>query len=114
MEEFKCKDCIHYCVCKDTVADDNWTDEAPELIKQMFSPEGCEHFFLAADVTPVVHGEWEECDWVEYDGHSECVHYPSAALCCSECRTAFKKELLWTDNYCPHCGAKMDGKGEGE
>ena len=64
----------------------------------------------AADVAEVRHGEWEECDWVEFDGHSECVHYPKQALCCSECRHAFKKELLYADNYCPNCGAKMDGE----
>ena len=61
------------------------------------------------DAVEVVHGEWEECDWVKYDGHGECVHYPNAALRCSNCCTAFKKELLWKDNYCPGCGAKMDG-----
>ena len=42
--EFKCKDCIHYCICKDTVADENWTDEALIEIKRMFSPAGCENF----------------------------------------------------------------------
>lgn len=68
------------------------------------------------DVTPVSlddlkqHGRWEECDWVRYDGHSECVHFPRAGLVCTNCRNAFKKELLWKDNYCPNCGAKMDLK----
>lgn len=65
-----------------------------------------------ADVVKVNHGEWTECDWVIYDGHSECVHYPKAALCCSKCKHTFKKELLWTKNYCPNCGAKMDGRGD--
>ena len=50
MNEFKCKDCIHYCVCKNTVADDNWTDDAPIEIREMFSPKNCENFFLAAYV----------------------------------------------------------------
>lgn len=54
-------------------------------------------------------GEWEECDWVEYDGHSECIHHPKAALCCSRCRNAFKKELLWKKDFCPNCGADMRG-----
>ena len=61
------------------------------------------------DAVEVVHGEWEECDWVKYDGHGECVHYPKAALRCSNCCNAFKKELLWKDNYCPNCGADMRG-----
>lgn len=46
-------------------------------------------------------GEWSECDWVAYDGHGECIHYPKAALRCSNCYNAFKKELLWKVNYCP-------------
>lgn len=57
-------------------------------------------------------GGWNECDWVEYDGHGECIHHPKAGLRCSNCCNAFKKELLWKDNYCPNCGAKMKGAGE--
>ena len=55
-------------------------------------------------------GEWTECDWVEYDGHGECIHYPKAALRCSNCCNAFKKKLLWKRNYCPNCGADMRGE----
>lgn len=61
------------------------------------------------EAEPVNHGRWEECDWVEFDGHGECIHYPKAALRCTNCCTAFKKELLWKRNHCPNCGAKMDG-----
>ena len=64
----------------------------------------------APTVDPVVHGRWDECDWVKYDGHGECIHYPKEALRCSHCCNAFKKELLWKRNYCPNCGAKMDLK----
>lgn len=60
------------------------------------------------EYAPVVHGKWEECDWVEYDGHSECVHYPRKGLRCSRCCNVFKKELLWKANCCPNCGAKTD------
>lgn len=28
---------------------------------------------------------------------------------CLNCRCAFKKDALWSRNYCPNCGAKMDG-----
>ena len=55
------------------------------------------------------HGKWFECDYVEYDGHSECIHYPKAALGYTNCRNVFKKELLWKRNYCPNCGAVMQG-----
>ena len=53
-------------------------------------------------------GRWIECDYVEYDEHGECIHYPKEALKCSNCCNAFKKKLLWKRNYCPNCGAKME------
>ena len=62
------------------------------------------------EAKPVVHGKWEECDWVEYDGHVACSRYPKGALRCSECHNAFKKELLWKNNFCPNCGADMRKK----
>lgn len=64
----------------------------------------------AADVVPVVHAKWEECDYVE-----PCVHgfgtirYPNAGLKCTNCVNVFNKKLLWKDSFCPNCGAKMDG-----
>ena len=66
----------------------------------------------AADVVEVRHGEWF---LVEYE-----------YLVCGKCgdwyytgceSTAEAKEKLRngdTPNYCPNCGAKMDGKGDGE
>ncbi len=47
----------------------------------------------AADVAPIVHGQWiVDCEGCYYPYCSECQHEP--------------KEL---SNYCPNCGAKMDG-----
>lgn len=48
----------------------------------------------AADVAPVVHGRW-----VYVDGESEYF------FLCNRC----KKKEYWESNYCPNCGAKMDG-----
>lgn len=65
------------------------------------------------DAAPVVHGRWEEVDWVEPDGHSfGTVRILKAGLQCNKCANVFRKKLLWKDNYCPNCGARMDG-GEG-
>lgn len=58
----------------------------------------------AADVAPVVHGRFEDSrdEWFGTDVYT-----------CSKCRESYvlvegtPKENLW--NYCPNCGAKMDG-----
>ena len=56
----------------------------------------------AADVAPVVHGQW-----VEYKR----AHY----FKCSECKETvpYRKAMLLNGerkyNFCPNCGAKMDG-----
>jgi hypothetical protein len=65
--------------------------------------EPCENFKDKDDVVEVRHGEWV---WKELFGEH------GVMLCCSEClETEGARENA---NYCPNCGAKMDGKGEGE
>lgn len=59
----------------------------------------------AADVTPVVHGQWIGIDssfWKPT--HSGGIPVFRKTYRCSECgrRTAI------AENYCPNCGAKMD------
>ena len=54
----------------------------------------------AADVVPVVHGKWMPF-------HSEAagdIQY------CSACEIGFDAKT----DYCPHCGAKMDGGGDND
>ena len=58
----------------------------------------------AVDAVEVVHGRWEE--------YSRMPGY----LQCSKCHDAhiwfaWLKDGKW--NYCPNCGAKMDGDGNG-
>lgn len=59
----------------------------------------------AADVAPVVHGEWIHNTKREYD------------YICSVCRgdapeDRYRNNAILTP-YCPHCGAKMDGGEKG-
>lgn len=62
----------------------------------------------AADVAPMMHGEWEVVDLLTLE-HGEIERAPKSALRCSVCSYAFDKGLLGADNFCPHCGARMDG-----
>lgn len=52
--------------------------------------------FPAADVAPVVHGLWlcADTDTEQF-------------FLCNRC----KKKEYWESDYCPNCGAKMDGEG---
>jgi ribosomal protein L37E len=78
-----CKDsCVHYPVCKDTVADENWTVEA---IRQMYSPPNCDNFkFNSAK------GTW--------------LYYSTTMMECSVCGRHTAKHRF---EYCPHCGSAM-------
>ena len=57
----------------------------------------------AADVAPVVHGEWI----LRHVGHG---HYWE----CSVCHTNPCIYVTENTNYCPSCGALMDGKEQGD
>lgn len=54
----------------------------------------CVNNLPAADVAPVVHGRWL------------CVDTDTEQFfLCNRC----KKKEYWESNYCPNCGARMDG-----
>lgn len=55
-----------------------------------------------ADVAPVRHGWWIEHKHFNHD------HYIDSTYECSECNV----EEPLTSDYCPNCGAKMDGGAE--
>lgn len=60
--------------------------------------------FPAADVAPVVHGRWDD---------SGRYTFPSGAVAvrCTNCGCALTESeyRMFNWNYCPVCGAKMDG-----
>ena len=58
----------------------------------------------AADVAPVVHGRWDDSGRYTFPSGSTAVR-------CTNCGCALTESeyRLYTWNYCPICGAKMDG-----
>jgi rubrerythrin len=53
------------------------------------------------DVEPIKHGKWIKADSQQYFRK----HYP--AFTCSECGQRKDSQKTW--NYCPNCGARMQG-----
>jgi uncharacterized paraquat-inducible protein A len=66
-------------------------------------------FAPTADVVEVRHGYWIESDNLESFNTRGWKRYKK--VICSNCK---KSNYNNHSNYCPNCGAKMDGKGEGE
>lgn len=74
----------------------------PQLAEMVVGVEDIEDA-PAADVAPVVHGQWiEDHDYLK----------------CPECGVMVKWDFTFFDignwNYCPNCGAKMDGGDNNE
>lgn len=58
----------------------------------------------AADVAPVVHGRWDDSGRYTFPGGSTAVRCTNCGCALTESEYRLNK---W--NYCPVCGAKMDG-----
>ena len=67
-----------------------------EAIKMVSFPE----YTPSADVVPMVHGQWETSS-----------DRPDS-LICSVCKCGFDMWKHDPHNFCPNCGAKMDGGAE--
>lgn len=63
----------------------------------------------AADVAPVVHGRWDDSGRYTFPGGTTAVR-------CTNCGCALTESEYHLNNwnYCPVCGAKMDGERKGE
>ena len=76
-------------------------EEAIEAVKHAWAkglePSQYIEIIPAADVAPVRHGRWET--------NSD----RPDSLICSICKCGFDMWKHDPHNYCPHCGAKMDG-----
>lgn len=79
-------------------ADPRWT---PPRVKTLLLRQP------AADVAPVVHGRWDDSGRYTFaDG--------STAVRCTKCGCSLSVQEYHANNwnYCPVCGAKMDGAAE--
>lgn len=62
------------------------------------------HRTPAADVAPVVHGRMVETDRPIRDGKSKVYGWE-----CTACKSFTRSPFVDNWNYCPNCGARMDG-----
>lgn len=94
-----CRKCFHSYVCEQF----NEHRDRDNKKCHFFN----DHFVPTADVAEVRHGEWYRHDKKK---HGDTCYY------CSVCeKMALADCMVWElTDYCPNCGAKMDGKGEGE
>ena len=89
-----CEKCIHYELCKSRM------ECAPDDTFSFFPyNEDCPHFKNKSDYAEVKHGGWTKTGDRKLD-----ILY--AGRKCSECGYVYCGDLT---NYCPNCGAKMDG-----
>ena len=61
----------------------------------------------AEDVAPVVHGRWDDIPNTYMSVASKDGTYHGNATSCSVCHEV--NPNAYKTNYCPNCGAKMDG-----
>ena len=86
----KCKDCLYYESCS----------TFSKIITSAVDVEtGCEHFKNRKDFVEVVHGRWT-------DEHQGFMYYDATCSVCGKHNDSASK-------FCPNCGAKMDGDGNG-
>ena len=96
MAEPICKRCIHHDICE------SYSDF--DIITFFPYNEDCEYFKSTADMAEVRRG-----------AIIETIKNGKMNRVFSCCNTDCTQLTSWvTPNYCPNCGAEMDGKGEGE
>jgi rubrerythrin len=92
-----CNDCYHVEIC-----------DMPTITDGRKNASNCKKFKNKADVVEVRHGEWRKP--LEDNGTGwNCGGEIKQILGCSCCGHFFQNAPY---NYCPNCGAKMDGGAE--
>ena len=86
--------------CKELDKGKPWDGHTSKDVRRLLS-------IPAADVAPVRHGRWDDSGRYTFPGGSTAVR-------CTECgcKLTVSEFRLNKWNYCPNCGAKMDGDAE--
>lgn len=103
IEYFLCRDDLYNDIL-DILSGDSNNDRANQII-DLFDD------LPAADVQPVVHAEWigftksvfRGCDYT-----GDFIYRDTTVWKCSHCG----RDTVVRDNFCPNCGARMDGDSE--
>ena len=64
----------------------------------------------AADVVEVVHGEWVKGRKEKLYYNDDMSGFYDFPVTCSVCKFDITDEGFYETDYCPNCGAKMDGE----
>ena len=97
----RCKKCSHFQVCANVMKNQLFIREKMLLEE---NPE-CEQFVPVEDVVEVKHGKWIRDSLT---GHISCSNCKMTAP--GDCEL----EDFYESDFCPNCGAKMDGKENGK
>ena len=93
-----CSDCIHYDACYKI----EHYGQSPETTALL-----CELYIDKNDVAPVKHGHWKKGKGYERPTENGFVH--DDRYFCDCCGWGCCCETKLDFNFCPNCGAKMDG-----
>jgi hypothetical protein len=80
-----------------------WLDEDPNLDFEINTVLESIDEQPTIDAEPVRHGTWETSFEYDCDGNKLYIHFHR------ECGFEYRNYLEDEQQYCPHCGAKMDG-----
>lgn len=92
---------VKFGVCRTNISDDMLSialEVLPEAIKEVLQETMVEDGEIEITVTPVKHGKWTTDDGLSVC--SECGYIPPYDNAIDD---------IFYSNYCPTCGAKMDG-----
>ena len=88
-------DSLEICPCYKMTRDEFWANKTLQCQRH----SDCPLIEVPDDVQPVKHGEWKRIP--EYTGS------PWGYFECTNCG---ERSYTLSENYCPNCGARMDGE----